>query len=66
MPDFILQFGSREAPSDEGPVVLDATCLDDAKLEAAMLYAGTTFKSAAPTSFLILHEGAIVYRFPEG
>jgi hypothetical protein len=65
MPDFILQFGSRDAPSDEGPIVLEATSLDDARMEAAMLYAGANFRSVPPTSFLIIHNGAIVYRFPE-
>jgi len=65
MTDFILQFGSRDAPSDEPPIVLGAASLDDAKLEAAMLYAGASFKTTPPTAFLILHNGAIVYRFPE-
>jgi hypothetical protein len=67
MSEFILQFGSPcgAAPPEE-PIVLDATTLDEAKMNAAMLYAGASFKPVPPTSFRILRNGGTeVYRFPE-
>ena len=65
MSSFVLVFGSRGAPSGEAPILLEAATLDDAKMEAAMLYAGANFKTTPPTSFRILNDSAIVYRFPE-
>jgi hypothetical protein len=67
MSEFILQFGSGggASPADE-PIVLDAATLDEAKVHAAMLYAGASFKPVPPTSFRILRNGETeVYRFPE-
>jgi hypothetical protein len=67
MSAFILHFESPAgALGDDDLIVLEAANLNDAKMEAAMLYAGASFKAAPPTSFRILHRGAVeVYRFPE-
>ena len=62
MSEFILHFGS----GGDDPILLEATTLDNAKMEAAMLYAGASFKAEPPTSFRILQRDAVeVYRFPE-
>jgi hypothetical protein len=67
MSEFILQFGSGDgAPTEDEPIVLNATTLDEAKMNAAMLYAGASFKPVPPTGFRILRNGETeVYRFPE-
>ena len=66
MSEFILQFGSHDASAPEQePILLDATTLDEAKLNAAMLYAVASFKPVPPTGFRILRGGGEVYRFPE-
>jgi hypothetical protein len=67
MSEFQLQFGSRDDASEHvEPIVLEAPDLDQAKMEAAMLYAGANFKTVPPTSFRILLKGETeVYRFPE-
>ncbi len=67
MSEFILQFRSPDdSASAEAPIVLQATTLDEAKRNAAMLYAGASFRPAPPTGFRILQGGETeVYRFPE-
>jgi hypothetical protein len=67
MSEFILQFGSPDgAAARDAPIDLDAPTLEHAKVHAAMLYAGASFKPVPPTSFRILHRGKTeVYRFPE-
>ena len=67
MSQFSLQFGVRDdAPVSDEPIVLDAATLDEAKVSAAMLYAGASFRLVPPTSFRILRDGETeVYRFPE-
>jgi hypothetical protein len=67
MSEFILQFGSPgDSVSVEEPIVLQATTLDEAKTNAAMLYAGASFKPVPPSGFRILRNGETeVYRFPE-
>ena len=67
MSEFVLQFGaSGLASTPDEQIVLDAVTLDEAKLNAAMLYAGASFKLVPPTSFRILRHGETeVYRFPE-
>jgi hypothetical protein len=67
MAEFTLQFGSDDgAPTKDEPIVLNAATLDEAKVNAAMLYAGASFKAVPPTSFRILCNGETeVYRFPE-
>jgi hypothetical protein len=65
MSAYTLQFGTG-GDSHEAPIELDAVTLEQAKVHAAMLYAGASFKRAPPTSFRILKDGsAEVYRFPE-
>jgi hypothetical protein len=67
MSQFTLQFGVRDDAATAGdPIVLDAATLEEAKVNAAMLYAGASFKPVPPTSFRILWNGETeVYRFPE-
>jgi hypothetical protein len=67
MSQFSLQFGSREgATTPDDPIVLDAATLEEAKTNAAMLYAGANFRPVPPTGFRILWNGETeVYRFPE-
>ncbi len=67
MSEFTLQFGFRDgAPTADEPIVLNAATLDEAKVNAAMLYAGASFKAVPPTSFRIFRDGVTeVYRFPE-
>jgi hypothetical protein len=67
MSEFILQFGASDgASTSDEPIVLNASTLDEAKLNAAMLYAGASFKAVPPTGFRILLGGETeVYRFPE-
>jgi hypothetical protein len=67
MPEYILQFGPFDgSATTEDLVILEAASLDDAKLEAAMLYAGASFKATPPNTFRILKKGQTeVYRFPE-
>ncbi|MBS0332958.1 MAG: hypothetical protein JSS35_09340, partial [Proteobacteria bacterium] len=43
-----------------------ADTLEDAKLKAAILYAGASFKRCPPTSYrIVCPEGTEVYRFPD-
>jgi hypothetical protein len=67
MSQFSLQFGSREgATMPDDPIVLDAATLEEAKANAAVLYAGASFRPVPPTGFRILWNGETeVYRFPE-
>ena len=67
MSQFLLQFGVHDgAPAPDDPIVLDAATLEEAKANAAMLYAGASFRPVPPTSFRILWNGETeVYRFPE-
>jgi hypothetical protein len=67
MSEFSLLFGSCDpASAPDEPIVLDAVTLDEAKMNAAMLYAGASFRVVPPTSFRILRNGETeVYRFPE-
>ena len=67
MSQFSLQFGAREgASAPDDPIVLDATTLDEAKVTAAMLYAGANFRPVPPAGFRILWNGETeVYRFPQ-
>jgi len=67
MSDFTLQFGSSgDVAADEAPIALEGSTLDQAKVQAAMMYAGASFRRTPPTSFRILAHGQTeVYRFPE-
>jgi len=67
MPGFILLFDSRDAAAGAAePIDLEVATLDQAKVKAAMLYAGASFRPTPPTSFRILQDGQTeVYRFPE-
>jgi hypothetical protein len=67
MSSFTLQFGScGDAAADEALIDLDGSTLDQAKVQAALMYAGASFRRTPPTSFRILAHGQTeVYRFPE-
>jgi hypothetical protein len=43
---------------------LDAETLDQARMQAAMLYAGAAFKTTPPNGYRILHRGAQVHAYP--
>jgi hypothetical protein len=67
MSQFSIEFGLRDdAAGPDDPIVLDAATLEEAKANAAILYAGASFKPVPPTGFRILWNGETeVYRFPE-
>ena len=66
MPQYILEFGAVTGAPDGERHTLDAETLEDAKAQAAILYAGASFKRSPPSSYRIVSpSGAEVYRFPE-
>ena len=66
MPDFILKFDPPTGAANGEEHALDAQTLEEAKVIAAMLYAGASFKLSPPTSYRIVGKtGAELYRFPE-
>lgn len=51
-------------PSDRHD--LQGAALEEAKISAAILYAGASFMDEPPTAYIILSPGGeVVYRFPE-
>ncbi|HEY3948692.1 hypothetical protein [Phenylobacterium sp.] len=71
MPRFILEFGAPSgAPfdgvGDREQHELDAETVEEAKVKAAILYAGASFKRSPPNSYrIVCSAGTEVYRFPE-
>jgi hypothetical protein len=65
-PEFTVLFQWPEAVAvEEDPChALDAQTLQQAQMQAAMLYAGAAFKTTPPTGYRILHRGAEAYRYP--
>jgi len=64
-PEFTVLFRWSEDAAAEGAVhVLDAASLPQAKMQAAMLYAGAAFKRTPPDGYLILQQGREVHRYP--
>ena len=43
---------------------LDAETLDQAKMQAAMLYAGAVFRTVPPSGYRIVTPGGEAYRYP--
>ena len=67
-PAYILQFEWPEGVGDEmtGDYELDAESEEQARLQAAVIYAGAAFDEPAPLAFRIVGPGGgTVYRFPE-
>jgi hypothetical protein len=68
MSQYSMRFEWRNAVNDKDEPLrrLTADNLEDAKIEAALLYAGEPFKGPPPSAFTILQNGwSEVYRFPE-
>jgi hypothetical protein len=50
--------------SDDPRHALQASTLDQAKMQAAMLYAGAAFKTVPPSGYSIVTSGGEAYRYP--
>lgn len=65
MPRYILEFGAATGAANGERHPLDADTLEEAKAQAAILYAGASFKRLPPSSYrIVCPEGTEVYRFP--
>ena len=64
--EFVVEFQWPETVTvEEDPChALEAYTLEQAQLQAAMLYAGAAFKAEPPNAYLILQSGAEVYCYP--
>ncbi|MBS0363989.1 MAG: hypothetical protein JSR98_21660 [Proteobacteria bacterium] len=63
---FILKFGAPSGATDGEQHELEAETIEEAKVKAAILYAGASFKLSPPTSYrIVCPAGTEVYRFPE-
>ena len=65
-PEFAVLFQWPEgvAVEEDPRHVLDALTLPQAKMQAAMLYAGAAFKAAPPNGYRLLQHGLEVLRYP--
>jgi hypothetical protein len=59
-----LKWADDAKPADD-PLALEASNLEDAKLEAALIYAMSEFADGPPPSYLIVSDDQVVYRYPE-
>ena len=66
MSPYSLRYEWRNAINDDAAEqALQATTLEDAKVEAAILFATAAFRGAPPTGFCILEdETTEAYRYP--
>ena len=66
MPNFVPKFDAPPGAEAGDQHELDAQTLEEAKVMAAVLYAGASFKLTPPTSYRIVGVGgAELYHFPE-
>lgn len=60
----LFQWPEHIVVAEDPRHALDALTLDQAKLQAAMLYAGAAFKATPPTGYLLLRQDREAYRYP--
>jgi hypothetical protein len=60
----LFQWPEGVAVEENPRHVLDALTLPQAKMQAAMLYAGTAFKATPPNGYRLLQHGLEVHRYP--
>jgi hypothetical protein len=59
----LFMWPESQAPREERHP-LDAPTLEQAKMQAAMLYAGAAFKSVPPTAYAVVGQFGEAYRYP--
>ena len=59
----LFMWPQGQAPRSERHA-LDALTLDEAKMQAAMFYAGAAFKAVPPTAYAVVGQYGEAYRHP--